>query len=190
MSKNKNLLFLPAPKSSGGQKLFRFWRWLPSIFLVLLLAILLAPNFWPQSELDKALRDVRRWPQLPFSHLALSRQLFLNGQEALSYQELSLAKKQLQKLSFLSLDRLFWLDEQKTQTLVGQKKLLEDQLKEADEQLGKYPYSWPLWLNKAIVAYRLYRFNEAQEAINLAYWLNPGESQILAVKKAIDENRP
>lgn len=178
----KPLLLLPAPKPDAFSEMK---SWLVTILLALFLIGLLSQNFGSSSDIKKTIKQAQRWPQVPSSHFKLARILFLNGQEELAEKELKVGQQQIKRLKFLSLDFLFRREQENTQALVKLKPALSTQLEKINQKLEIYPYSWPLLLRKAVLEFRLYQQEQAQEAADLAFWLNPEGKQIQEVLKIV-----
>lgn len=177
-------LLLPAPRLSFRQK-FRLW-W-PTAIATLLIVGLLSQLLQPVSSLENSFRKTQRWPQLPSSHFSLARALLQNGHEKLAQQEATLGKQQLDRFNLLLAGKVLQKDWQITQAVVYQKENLEEKLKEVDQLLSAYSYSWPLLIQKAIFHYRLYQDEQAQKSLEMAFWLNPGNKTIEAVADLFEE---
>lgn len=175
---------LPAPKLSTFKKL---QVWLPTIILSILFVALITNLVWPTNNLEQAIRKAQRWPQLPPVHFFLARLLSQNGYEQLAKKEFSLGEKQLNQFPWVWMVSLFQNDQQIAQTTVYEKTSLQNQIGQLDQLLAKYPYSWPLIFQKAVLFYRLYDDGRAQENLELAWWLNPGNKTISEVAGLLEK---
>ena len=177
-------LLLPPPRSAYRLVLRRL---LPAFFMGILVIGSLIQLFWPVSAFEKRLRTVQRWPQFPSSHFSLARSLVANGLDELARQETVLGKQQLDWLNIFFVGKLLENDWQKTQAVVYQKQILEEQLDRIDQSLVAYPYSWQLLTQKAVWHYQLSQVDSANLAWEKAWWLNPGDNTLETLGSMLKE---
>lgn len=172
-------LLLPAPKPSLARKVR---TWLPTAGLLVLVTALLANLFWPTTALEQAVRRAQRWPQFPPAHFFLAQALADNGYEVLAQQEFARGQKQVNSLSKVFAARLFAKDQMAAQSNVFSREKQEQEIARTDALLIQFPYSWQLWTHKAVLHYQLRQDDLANQALDQAIWLNPGNQEINLVR--------
>ena len=180
---NPKLLFLPTPKKIVKDKKYL------QFLLPLILGFLILTLIWQKTEgflFKKAQFNVSLWPQIPFSHLAFSRDLFEKGQKDLSQKQFEIGKNQVEILNKVYLGFLFERDLLETEKIINQEGDIKKQLEILEEQLEEMPYSWQLLLKKAVLSYQIYENEKAEDAWSLAYWLDPNNEEVLVLKDKLE----
>lgn len=156
----------------------KFLKFLPTCFLIILLLILLTEIFWPKNFLEIAKAGVTSWPHSAKAHLRFAQALFKAGYREQAEKELRIAQK---SLKLTASKELF----QETKETIREPEKIQTEIKTLEEILKEKPWYRDILLNLAILYTRLYQRQKSKEYFDKAFYLDPLNTQVQVVGKAL-----
>ena len=153
----------------------------------MLLFLILTNYLIPKNKIEGTKLAVARWPFSVQKHLRLIKVFFGNGNSVKTKEEIKL----IQMSSFMSLNIKLIPGLQKefkeTETMIELPNKLEQQINQFEVILAEKPYYRDLYLRLSLLYLQTWQNEQAKNAWQIAYYLDPNNPQIKQLEKLIEE---
>ncbi len=157
-------------------------------FLLSLLLLLILVNYlFPKNKIEKARLDVARWPFSAKKHLKLIKTFFDNGNSVKSKEEIRIIEMSPFMSFNIKLIPNLKKEFHKTEAIIELPDKTEEKINQLETLLLQKPYYRDLYLRLSLLYLQIWKDEEAKQAWQTAYYLDPNSPQVKQLGKLIEE---